>query len=460
MGKDGNIGLDVDKRPVRVPPSFAHYLEEKDVYGLLEGLMKSLLIEQPDDPLDWMINFLQKPKVPKIIVGGSPDTNTKDVADSIAQKSGAISVNAESLMDQAAEQDSDEGRDIKMLREQGLGLPSALKIEIVLNRLQQDDVAESGFVLSGFPSSRPEALALQMSGIIPSLYLLIERDLDTGGDAVSSEMELYKRCRPGLVQSYKSIIRKLDATLPTEDLHTEAWKVVCTKPFSNAPTIPRVVILGPPGAGCATQAARLAAKYDLVFVSMSFLITKALSGSKSKAARAFREALERVGGVGNEHAVADDVMLRLVTERLETLDSQTQGWVLEGFPMNAMQATLLAKGGNKPSRVYTMKLDDAKAMERVCSQRVHPITGRKLSVEEVPEGEERAQLLMDPNDSPDNVMRRLKQYTEHAEELKNHYSGPLLCELDTEVIGSEDDIFRQIDGHLVRPIRDHAHVVS
>ena len=45
-----------------MPPEFAHYLEKNDVFRTLENLMQNLLIDKPDDPLEWMIQFLKGPE--------------------------------------------------------------------------------------------------------------------------------------------------------------------------------------------------------------------------------------------------------------------------------------------------------------------------------------------------------------------------------------------------------------
>ena len=38
------------------------YLEDKQVFDLLEGLLKKLIVKKPENPLDFMIENLQKPE--------------------------------------------------------------------------------------------------------------------------------------------------------------------------------------------------------------------------------------------------------------------------------------------------------------------------------------------------------------------------------------------------------------
>jgi adenylate kinase len=42
--------------------SIEGYLEQNQVYELFEGLLKELVLQRPDQPLDFLIQRLQKPK--------------------------------------------------------------------------------------------------------------------------------------------------------------------------------------------------------------------------------------------------------------------------------------------------------------------------------------------------------------------------------------------------------------
>ena len=42
--------------------SIEGYLEQNQVYELFEGLLKELVLHRPDQPLDYIIQKLQKPK--------------------------------------------------------------------------------------------------------------------------------------------------------------------------------------------------------------------------------------------------------------------------------------------------------------------------------------------------------------------------------------------------------------
>ena len=97
---------------------------------------------------------------------------------------------------------------------------------------------------------------------------------------------------------------------------------------SDAPRRPpRVILLGPPGSGRSTQSRSLAEKFGLVNVSPSLLLKTEAErnpGIKIK----IRESLER------GEPVPDEILLRLIDNRLRQSDCRVNGWVLDGFPEN------------------------------------------------------------------------------------------------------------------------------
>jgi adenylate kinase len=117
--------------------------------------------------------------------------------------------------------------------------------------------------------------------------------------------------------------------------------------------VPPVIVLGPPGAGKGTQAARLAERLGLVRVSPGEIL----------------RAQGRPDAGGDEHVramvaagelVPDEVIDRLVRERLEALSPQ-QGLVLDGYPRTAGEAKslhdLLARLGRLEPRPVLVWLE-------------------------------------------------------------------------------------------------------
>ena len=95
----------------------------------------------------------------------------------------------------------------------------------------------------------------------------------------------------------------------------------------------RIVLLGPPGAGKGTQAARVACRFDAPHVATGDIF-RANVAEGTELGRAAQEYMDR------GDLVPDDVVIAMVMERLAERDCDS-GFVLDGFPRTVAQAEAL-----------------------------------------------------------------------------------------------------------------------
>ena len=109
-------------------------------------------------------------------------------------------------------------------------------------------------------------------------------------------------------------------------------KVAATDVVAGS-TIVLIVLLGPPGAGKGTQAARLSAKYGIPQISTGDMLRAAVAAATPLG--------ERVKGIMEAgELVPDDVMLEVVEDRLSQPDCAS-GVILDGYPRTTGQAETL-----------------------------------------------------------------------------------------------------------------------
>jgi len=97
--------------------------------------------------------------------------------------------------------------------------------------------------------------------------------------------------------------------------------------------VARLIFLGPPGSGKGTQAGTLAKVWQVPHISTGEILRSAVSQQTSlgKKAQSYMDRGE---------LVPDQLVLDLVQERLNQPDTE-QGWILDGFPRNVLQAEAL-----------------------------------------------------------------------------------------------------------------------
>ena len=95
----------------------------------------------------------------------------------------------------------------------------------------------------------------------------------------------------------------------------------------------RIVLLGPPGAGKGTQAARVACRFGAPHIATGDIF-RANVASGTELGRVAQEYMDR------GDLVPDDVVIAMVMDRLAAQDCQA-GFVLDGFPRTVNQAEAL-----------------------------------------------------------------------------------------------------------------------
>ena len=121
-----------------------------------------------------------------------------------------------------------------------------------------------------------------------------------------------------------------------------------------------IILLGPPGAGKGTQAARLQAARGMIQLSTGDMLREArASGSP------IGEKVKAIMDAGE--LVSDAIVTALIAERLDA--SADKGAIFDGFPRTGAQAEaldlLLSERGRKLDHVIELAVDEEELVQRI-----------------------------------------------------------------------------------------------
>jgi len=123
----------------------------------------------------------------------------------------------------------------------------------------------------------------------------------------------------------------------------------------------RLVLLGPPGAGKGTQAAKIATRLGIPQLSTGDMLREAVASRSTSGLRA-KHIMDR------GELVPDDVVVSVVTNRIDHSDT-ANGFILDGFPRTVTQAEALdqelATRGIQLDAVLELEVDEDALLDRI-----------------------------------------------------------------------------------------------
>ena len=198
----------------------------------------------------------------------------------------------------------------------------------------------------------------------------------------------------------------------------------------------RMILVGPPGAGKGTQAAKLVAKHRIPHVSTGDMLRAAVAAKTPLG----REA-DRYMSAGD--LVPDAVVIGLVVERIREPDCR-DGFLLDGFPRTRPQAealeAALGQAGFDLDVVALIEVPDSLLEQRAVGRRTDPETGEIYHLEfRPPPAAIRDRLVQRKDDTQEAARARLTKYHGETTPIVPFYeSRGLLVRVDG--VGTPEEV--------------------
>ena len=210
-----------------------------------------------------------------------------------------------------------------------------------------------------------------------------------------------------------------------------------------------MILLGPPGAGKGTQAARLQVNRGMVQLSTGDMLREAVGAGTPVGLQA-KAVMER------GELVSDAIVSALIGERLDA--ASDQGAIFDGFPRTQAQAEaldlLLAERGRHLDHVIELAVDEDALVQRItgrfscarCGAGDHD-SFRPTKVSGVCDVCGSTEFKRRPDDNEETVRTRMTEYRAKTEPILPYYERKGLVRR-VDGMASVEEVAGQIDAIL------------
>ena len=202
-----------------------------------------------------------------------------------------------------------------------------------------------------------------------------------------------------------------------------------------------LLIMGLPGAGKGTQAAKIVEQFHVAHISTGDMFRAAMANQTEMGvlAKSF---------IDKGELVPDDVTNGIVKERLAQDDIKEKGFLLDGFPRTIEQAhaldQILVDLGLELDGVINIEVDPSCLLERLSGRIIHRETGETYhKVVNPPADYKEEDYYQREDDKPETVKRRLDVNIAQGEPIIAHYRE---LGLVSDIQGNQDidDVFADV----------------
>ena len=180
-----------------------------------------------------------------------------------------------------------------------------------------------------------------------------------------------------------------------------------------------LLIMGLPGAGRGTQAAKIVEEFGVAHISTGDMFRAAMANQTEMGvlAKSF---------IDKGELVPDEVTNGIVKERLAQDDIKEKGFLLDGFPRTIEQAhaldQILVDLGLELDGVINIEVDPSCLLERLSGRIIHRETGETYhKVFNPPADYKEEDYYQREDDKPETVKRRLDVNIAQGEPIIAHY---------------------------------------
>jgi len=189
---------------------------------------------------------------------------------------------------------------------------------------------------------------------------------------------------------------------------------------------PRMVLIGPPGAGKGTQAPNISQKYCVCHLATGDMLRSQVA-AQTELGKAAKKIMDQ-GGL-----VSDEIMVNMIKHELTNNAECKNGFILDGFPRTVPQASkldaMLEASKTPIDHAVELKIPDALLISRITGRLIHPASGRSYHREFNPpkkamtDDQTGEPLIQRSDDNAETLKKRLATYHAQTGPVVDYYKN-------------------------------------
>jgi len=189
---------------------------------------------------------------------------------------------------------------------------------------------------------------------------------------------------------------------------------------------PRMVLIGPPGAGKGTQAPNISQKYCVCHLATGDMLRSQVA-AQTELGKAAKKIMDQ-GGL-----VSDEIMVNMIKHELTNNAECKNGFILDGFPRTVPQASkldaMLEASKTPIDHAVELKIPDALLISRITGRLIHPASGRSYHREFNPpkkamtDDQTGEPLIQRSDDNAETLKKRLATYHAQTGPVVEYYKN-------------------------------------
>ena len=410
--------------------SMEEYFHTHKVYDLIERLFEELIVNRPENPIDYLISRLQRKTTKRIFITGNTGAGVDNICLALTNSLEYKCINMAQLIENELSKESDLSEQIKKNYNECRYLDDAIIIDILKEQLIKCEEEKISYIVEDFPKNRTQAIFLQSSGLLPDNIIMLKTSREKSLEAIQEKIK--NNLENEHIEKTEDEIKKLASISYDEtnnnlrnlkeifngfyqeinvDNFEQEFDIVDTLAnilkykirTNEARCPPHIMLIAPPCFNKKKIGSQICEKLKIAQVDVMDLLKKEID-KKNENSIHILEALDKNDFVDNKY------VLKLLEEKLYSADCMINGWIITGFPKSVLQINYMDKMKSeiRPSLIILIDPDENKIEENANKKRYDPLTG----ISYIEGSEEYAKL------GENEISRLLKRKQDEGELLK------------------------------------------